>query len=123
MRRQNVKEFYNKMPNSKGDLFLEIKNITSDVLYFQVIAQIKDKENVEYLSYDLVNFADQIRREGSNRAFLIVALIVGIILLLLIIGLIITIVIFNNKNKDLLSKVNQVSFSDEDRANDSLLVE
>ena len=55
---------------------------------------------------------------------LVVALVIGILLLIIVIILIVVIIIFNNKNKDLLQKVNQVSFADDTREGkeDNLLI-
>ena len=119
---QNVKEFYDPKEEGDGKLTLEITDINEKVLYIQVIAQIQHKEKVEYLSYDLKSFAEELKK-GRGRTSLVLALVIGAILLLIVIGLIVTVIIFNNKNKDLLTKVNQVSFADEEKKDDNLLVD
>ena len=103
---QVVKEFYNpKATNNK--LSLNILNITKTVNYVQIIAQIRDKETVEYLSYQLTEELDPTAStKKDNKTALIVVIIVGAILFAVVVVLIIVIIIFNNKNKDLMVKVN-----------------
>jgi hypothetical protein len=100
---QIVKEFYNPKVE-KGKIKFEITNCSNDN-YFQVIVQIKNKEVIEYLSYDI----NKIKKKTKNltQALLI---ILGITLVTVVITLIIVIIIFNKKNKSLLDKVNQISF-------------
>ena len=118
---QNVKEFYEPHVGSDGKLELKIDNITDNVSYFQVIAQIKNKEDIQYLSYDISTLSKKRTPLGKG---LVVALVIGILLLIIVIILIVVIIIFNNKNKDLLQKVNQVSFADDTREGkeDNLLI-
>ena len=115
---QNVKEFYKRNYKDKS-LTLEIFNSTIAANYIQVIVQIKEKENVEYLSYDIATKF----KEKSNKGGIIAGIVVGAVLVVVIVVLIIVIFIFNNKNKDLLDKVNKVSFADnEQRGDDDLLL-
>ena len=93
--KQNVKEFHNpKVEN--GKINLEITNC-SVATYFQVIAQIKNKEAVEYLSYNInerINGNKSSNEKNLSQALL---LIIGITLVAVIITLILVIVIFNKK--------------------------
>ena len=115
-RGQSIKEFYNpKVVN--GKITLEITNCIK-ARYIQIIAQIRNKEAVEYLSYDI---SQQIEDISKGNAGFIILVIIGIALLSVVISLVIVIIIFNNKNKSLLDKVNQVSFA-EDTKDDDLLI-
>ena len=118
-RYQNVKEFYSpKVEN--GKIKLEINN-SPQAEYIQVIAQIKNKEAVEYLSYDL---SATLKKESSlmeGTKGVIILVVIGALLLVIVIALIIVIIVFNNKNKDLLDKVNKVSFSEGEKDDDFLI--
>ena len=109
---QVVKEYYNPTyVNNK--LSLLVVKITKSVTYVQVIAQIRDQEAVEYLSYELYDDLDpESTKNKDNKTALIVVIVVGILLFIVVIVLVIIIIIFNSKNKDLLDKVNKVSFAD-----------
>lgn len=129
---QEVYEFYN--PTPKNDkLILEINNASSEVNYIQVIAQIKEEEMVDFLSYDLKimnttkspndeNYEDDDSSDSDNTA--IILLIIGSVLVVLAVILIFLIMKCKKKNKDLLEKVNKVSFSVErnNNANEDLLL-
>ena len=117
-RSQTIKEFYGpKVVN--GKIKLEITNCIK-ARYIQIIAQIKNKEAVEYLSYDI---SEKLIEDNSNKGKtgFILLVIIGTVLLSVIITLVIVIIIYNNKNKSLLDKVNQVSFS-QDTKDDDLLI-
>ena len=133
---QNVKEYYKpeKEKNSEK-LSFKITEALMHVKYIQVIVQIKDKEDVVFLSYDLCkNFTetnsppdpnekkkkDDDDDDDDNLA-LKIGIPIGAVLFIIIIVLVIVILIFNNKNKDLLEKVNKVSFT-EQRGEDDLLL-
>ena len=122
---QKVVEFNNPTPKY-GKLELEIINADSEVNYVQVIVQIK-AEDIEYLSYDLQsnnNFKTIIIEDkkekkekdskDSDKDTLII-IIAGAILVVIAIILVFIIFKCKKKNKDLLEKVNKVSFSVEDR--------
>ena len=89
--------------------------------YIQVIAQIKNKEVVEYLSYDL---SQDLKKDsgllGGTKG-IIILVVIGSLLLIIVIALIIVIIVFNNKNKDLLDKVNKVSFAEGEKDDDLLI--
>ena len=116
---QNVKEFYSPKEQN-GKIKLEITN-SPQANYIQVIAQIKDKEAVEYLSYDL---SQTLRTGGSLMSSgkgIIILLVIGLLLFIIIIVLVIVIIVFNSKNKDLLDKVNKVSFAEGEKDDDLLI--
>ena len=122
---QNVKEFYNPTPKEKK-LSFNVTDASYRANYIQVIVQIREKEDVECLSYDLQDNFTEInppddknnnknkdnKINNNNKTLLIVGIVVGSILVIIIIVLVVVILIFNNKNKDLLEKVNKVSFAD-----------
>ena len=124
---QNVKEFYNPEPQG-NTLTFKVTDAAYKTNYIQVVVQIREKEDVEYLSYDLQNKYKETNPQSSNNGnknttLLVVGIIVGVILVIIIVALVIVILIFNNKNKDLLEKVNKVSFADNDqRGDDDLLL-
>jgi hypothetical protein len=116
-RSQTIKEFYGPEVVN-GKIKLEITN-SIKAKYIQIIAQIKNKESVEYLSYDISEKLEDKQQKGKTGFILLV--IIGTILLGIIIALVIVIIIFNNKNKSLLEKVNQVSFAQETKDDDLLI--
>lgn len=124
---QNVKEFYNPKPEG-NTLKFQVTDAAYKTNYIQVVVQIREKEDVEYLSYDLQNNYKQTNPPSSNNdkkntTLLVVGIVVGVVLVIIIVALVIVILIFNNKNKDLLEKVNKVSFADNDqRGDDDLLL-
>ena len=122
---QNVKEFYNPKEEN-GKIKLEITK-SPPVNYIQVIAQIKNKEAVEYLSYNLSETLSIINDKNENNSKdndskkgLIVLVVLGSLLFVIIIVLIVVVIVFNNKNKDLLDKVKSVSFADSGKDEDLL---
>ena len=120
---QVVKEYYN--PQVKDNkLQLLVVNVTKSVNYVQVIAQIRDQEKVEYLSYQLSDDnLDVTSKKTENKTALIIVIIIGAILFAVVVVLVIVIIMFNNKNKDLLTKVNQVSFAENaDKGDDNDLL-
>ena len=121
---QKVKEFYNPIPQD-GKLTFEITNANSKISYIQVVAQIKEKEEVDYLSYDLQNNfniinMDNIKENDSDDDDndTLIILIIGGVLVVIAVILVFLICKYKRKNKDLLEKVNKVSFSS-DRQNDN----
>ena len=115
---QTIKEFYDPKVVD-GKIKLEITNCIK-AKYIQIIVQIKNKEAVEYLSYDM---SKKLIEDSPLRgkAGFIILIIIGTVLLSIIIALVIVIIVFNNKNKSLLEKVNQVSFA-QDTKDDDLLI-
>jgi hypothetical protein len=55
IKKQNVFE-YHKPIVDKNKLYVEITDVKKNYSYIQIIAKIKDKENADYLSYDLFKF-------------------------------------------------------------------
>ena len=123
--KQSIKEFYDPK-NTKFEIMVEK---SKEIKYIEVILQIKHKEILEYLSYEVADGfkieykTDKNSSEDKSKVALIACIIIGSILFIIVIVLIIVIIIFNNKNKDLLEKVNKVSFADSDqRGDDDLLL-
>ena len=116
-----VKEFYNpKVVNNQIDL--SITNVRPVYGYAQVIAQIKNKERVDYLSYDIFDLSvfnknkggqSNTTGTGTNKTFVAVAIVVGVLLVLIVIALVVVVLVYQKKNKDLLIKVQTVSFQQE----------
>ena len=111
---QNSIEYFNPEINKDSNkLEFTLNNIPEFINCIQVIAQIKDKENIEYLSYSLYIKEEGNPSNNSKNKYLALFIVVGLLLFAIIIALIAVIIIFNNKNKDLLDKVNKVSFQEE----------
>ena len=116
---QKVKEFYDPQP--KGNtLSLDMYDIIFNFSYIQVILQIKNKENIEYLSYDLQdNFkftkynTNNEDDDDNNKRILIAFVIVVPLIFVSIIILIIVLFTCRNKNKDLIDQVNKISFAED----------
>jgi hypothetical protein len=111
-----VKEFYN--PKAvKDNLEFSITEARRLYDYVQVIAQIKNKDTIEYLSYDIYNIARNTSttpgKSPTNNGFVLVSIIVGVLLVGVVIALVVVIIAYQKKNQDLLEKVNQVSFQKE----------
>ena len=124
---QIVKEFYN--PELLNEMInLSIININSLISYIQVIAQIQDKETIEYLSYKLYYLSNEENKSidnkndnnnnGSNIFLIIVLILIGIIICLIILFLAFNLI---NKKKDLLNNIDY-SFNQKDR-NSTLMKE
>ena len=128
-----VKEFYNPSPKEDSNLILEFNNTDSKISYIQVVVQIKEKEEVDLLSYDLENNFTVIfieeeeetpnKNKDDDKDELIV-IIIGAFLVVVAAVLVFLIFKFKKKNKDLLEKVNMVSFSEDrrDGENEDLLL-
>ena len=118
---QAVKEYYN--PKPVNNIFnFTITTLNRPFDYAQVIAQIKNQERVDYLSYDIFDLSKFMRRNGSNpsnqgssnsksNTLIIVVSVIGSLLLVIII--ILVVIIFWNKKKyeGLEEKVNTISFA------------
>ena len=108
---QYIKEFYNPtIDKNKNKLMLDFNEMFDNVEYIQVIVQIKDKVIIEYLSYDIYSFIKSKSSVNIIKRYIILFIIIGVLLFILTIGLIFVLIIFKNKNKDLLDKVKKVSF-------------
>lgn len=129
--KQIIKEFYDPvLNNGEKELTFQIYDVNAkDIKYVEVILQVRHEELLEYLSYNIakdINIENTKRKQNKsndNNTPIIVCSIIGGFLLIIVIVLIVVIIIFNNKNKDLLDKVNKVSFADnEKRGEDDLLL-
>ena len=106
---QYIVEYKNpKVDEKTNKLNFNLKDIPDRVDFIQVIAQIKDKEKLEYLSYDLFEISP--KKDGNSNKFILLFILVGVFLFAIIIVLIVIVIIYNNKNKDLLDQVNKISF-------------
>ena len=122
--RQIIKEFYNPKLKEKEELLtFDIYKIdkSKEISYVEVILQIKHNEVLEYLSYDLTD-TFEVEKEKESKVALIICIVIGSVLLIVVAVLIVVIIIFNNKNKDLLEKVNKVSFAENDQRGDEDLL-
>ena len=127
--KQTIKEFYN--PEQSGEMLtFEIYKVnkTKIIKYVEVILQIKYNDSLEYLSYEVVDKFDFVDKRSKtskdkNQATLIAFIVIGAILFIIVVILIILILRFNHKNKDLLEKVNKISFAENDQKdNDDILL-
>jgi len=126
--KQNVKEYYN--PSEKNNkLNLNITDINKNVNYVQVIAQIRNNEVVEYMSYDLTNqfqiekiSQNKGNQDNDNMILIIIIISVVAFIFILIIIFITCACIYNRKAKDLIGKVNSISFIDNNKNKDNLLL-
>ena len=117
-----------KFDGEKANLIFEIPN-NREISYIKVLALVKFYSIKEYLLYkpcDITNSSDT-RSEHKNINNTLIWIIVGTSggLFIVIIIIIIIIVIYNSNKKDLLEKVNKVSFvgSDEKEKDDNLLID
>ena len=95
-------------------------NKTKIIKYVEVILQIKYNDSLEYLSYEVVDKFDFVDKRSKtskdkSQATLIAFIVIGAILFIIVVILIILILRFNHKNKDLLEKVNKISFAENDQ--------
>ena len=126
--KQNVKEYYN--PTEKNNkLNFNITDINKNVNYVQVIAQIRNNEVVEYMSYDLTNqfqiekiSQNKGNQDNDNMILIIIIISVVAFIFILIIIFITCACIYNRKAKDLIDKVNSISFIDNNKNKDNLLL-
>ncbi len=103
-----VKEFVN--PKVNGDkLELFVYDVRMKYDYIQVIAAITDLTVNEFLAYKGVTSPQEIARK-TNMKQVIIFSVIGIVLLCIVGVLVAIILMFNSKNKDLLKKVEKISF-------------
>ena len=126
--KQNVKEYYNPIEKN-NKLNLNITDINKNVNYVQVIAQIRNNEVVEYMSYDLTNqfqiekiSQNKGNQDNDNMILIIIIISVVAFIFILIIIFITCACIYNRKAKDLIDKVNSISFIDNNKNKDNLLL-
>ena len=114
---------YERNPSYGSDntITLTAKGKLSNWVYLNVIAQIQQKNVLEYVSYKGIKNVRPVPKgepggsdnnssddDSSNNTTLFI--IVGVILLSIVIGLVVTILIFQQRNKNLLNQVKHVSF-------------
>ena len=113
------REYFNpKVDKETNKLKFSFIEMPKDIKIIQIIAQIKNKDDIEYLSYSLHSLSNDPNEEDDDddddkNKYLALFIVVGILLFVIIIALVIVVILFNNKNKDLIEKVNQVSFQEE----------
>ena len=114
-----------KNPKPNDNIELEIDNVNAQWVYLEVIAAIRDGENVEYEcykgKYTLRPYVPDGGSSGSGGVNTVVFLVVGGILLLLVIGLIVAVIVFKTQNTALLNQVKHVSFQKTNTNPDLLL--
>lgn len=107
-------EYNNPEVNENNMLTFYLDNVTDSVKYIQVIAQIKDKqkERIEYLSYDIYyGEEDDDDDDEKIKKLLILGISFGSFILLVVIILSIIVISYHLKNKNIVDKINKISFS------------
>ena len=117
-----VVQVYNPTEN---EIILEKDNVyREDFCYAEIIAQIKDGPIIEYVAYDPFYLSDDYNEEDDDddddddKILIIVASSIGGAILIIVIALIVVVMLYNRKTKDLLEKVNKISFADGDDRKD-----
>ena len=121
IKKQKVIE-YHKSTVEENKLYFEITDVKKNYSYIQIIAKIKDKENVDYLSYDLYKFdyeKNEDKKKSYSKTLIVIFLIIGTIIM---IAIIVAISILCHKDIDLMDNVQKISFqTDEDNKTGGLL--
>ena len=130
------KEIVTRISNPSDDvLSMSLKNINSQYSNIQVIAQIKDGPITEFVAYgenDDVppppppkpeKTSENTPESESDGTAIYVVVGISISLLIIVVVLVIVVITFNAKNKNLMAKVNDVSFVNPDKANDNSLLD
>jgi len=104
--KQFVKEFNNILP-SNGKIVLEINDVKGISTYIKVVAQIKDKNINEFLSYKYYELPQDEPPEEESSNFVIIIIIIVIILIMIILIAVIF-VIRRKKNRNLTNDINQI---------------
>ena len=104
--KQFVKEFNNILP-SNGKIVLEINDVEGISTYIKVVAQIKDKNINEFLSYKYYELPQDEPPEEESSNFVIIIIIIVIILIMIILIAVIF-VIRRKKNRNLTNDINQI---------------
>ena len=124
---QYIKEFH--IPKDKNELNKKLMlnlNIPKNIKVLQVIAQISDKEKIEYVSYKLIDLesigiynpnekgskepSENDDDEKDTKKFIISIITIGVVLSVIIGVLAYFIKVYQKKNKGLLDQVSKVSF-------------
>ena len=107
-------EYNNPKVNDNKTLIFNFDNITENIKYIQVIAQIRDKnkERLEYLSYDIYNEEDaDDDDDDKDKKLFIMFISFGAVILIIVIILVFIVISYHCKNKGLIDIVNKTSFS------------
>ena len=113
---QIIREFYNqKLKKGENLLTFDISKVDNSkkIRYIEIIARIRNNDNLEYLSYDLY-----VIKSNEGLLILIILIIIALIILIIILGLVIAIIIFKRKNQNLLKEVKRITFVEPDKKND-----
>ena len=103
----------------------EINNI-KDYSYIGIIAKIIDGSNIEYVVYEPINFKEKEDEEDDDNTKLALVIVLIILFFLIIFSVIVFVLVYNYKNRNLLSKVNAISFAEnegKERKEDNLLLD
>ena len=110
-----VKEFKN--PNITNEkINLKIPNNQKDIYYVIIYALVNDKSIKEYISYKVLQLNNN-KNESSSSTFLIVMVII-ILLVTVCVIMIVFLFVFFKRNKDLMYKVNKLSFKTDEESRD-----
>ena len=101
-----------KVDEKNGKINANI-NLPETINYIKVIAQISNEEITEYLSYDIFDLYSLNKDNNDRLKKKYIILLIGISsgLFVLMVILVIIVLVFRNKNKDLIDKVKKVSFA------------
>ena len=111
--KQYYLEYINPKVNENKRLIFNLDNITENVKFIQIIAQIRDnrKERLEYLSYDIYSEVDDDDDDDKKSKLFIIVISFGAFILIVVIILIVIVITYRYKNKGLIDKINKTSFS------------
>ena len=123
-----------KNPNEKEiTMKMEEINNIKDYAYIGVIAQIIDGSNIEYVVYEPINLkekedeeVEEEDEEDDDNTKLAIVIVLIIIFFLIIFSVLVIVLFYNYKNRNLLSKVNAISFAEnegKERKEDNLLLD
>ena len=108
-----VKEYKN--PNvDEGNINLEIQN-KEDANYVVIYAIINDKSINEYVSYKVSKIKKTENKTDDSSSTSTIIMVIVILLITVTVILVISLFIFSKKNKDLMYKVNKLSFKTDER--------
>ena len=123
---------HENITNTDNKISIKVNDVDKGYHYAQVIAQIRDGPIIEYFSYQPYMNPDSKNRqekpepgrtdesgknnteEDDDSTAIYVVVGISIALLVIVVVLVIIIMTFNSKNKDLMTKVNNISFVDKD---------
>ena len=135
-----LKEFYNpKLEEGETKLSFDIKDVSNDITYIEVMAQIQIAESLEYIAYDPqtdftgkdIDESDSTEssssesedESGSGKSGLskgtIAIIVISCIVVVIIIVIIIIVIVYNKRKKKLRDKVEEISFAEADKKEDA----